>query len=80
MQEMGMQMADVVRQFRRQHQRLTKAADAVGRRIASQIGEPEAARAAISRRAAGNAASHATRGAARDRDIPADRECGARIC
>ena len=40
-QKMRVQMADIGRQFGRQHQRLAPAPDAVRRRIARQVGEPD---------------------------------------
>jgi hypothetical protein len=43
-----MDMIDVGRQFRRQHQRLAKTADAVWRRVAAKVGEPCSARPTIS--------------------------------
>src|SRR5712671_2370969 len=45
---MCMEMIDVGRQFRRQHQCLAKAADAVWGRVAAKIGEPCSPRPAIS--------------------------------
>ena len=48
MQKMCVNMADVVRQLCRQHQGLAEAADAVRRRIASQVGKPGGPRRGVS--------------------------------
>ena len=49
MQEVGMQPRHVARQLRGEHQRLSEAADAVGRRVAPQVAQPLGARFCIGR-------------------------------
>ena len=46
---MGVQLADLGRQFRGQHQRLAEAADPVRRRVPPEVGEPGLPRRRISR-------------------------------